>query len=186
MTNTARIALCLAAALASTACSTRPRTFSATVQPTGFATAVAGGEAQAFTTCDQLVRAGHQGNFAAVAASSAATGATLAGGTAAIAASGTIGIGATAAGYALMAALPIVGLAAGFGVNRLIRSGNERKYQRTMSACMAEMGFAVTDWARTPGRQPGVAAIGEPAAEAVNAPASEPADSDVPVIAEAS
>lgn len=171
-----KIALCLAAALASSACGTKPRTFSATVQPTGPAAAPAG-EAQAFSTCDQLVRSGHKGNFAAVAASGAATGATLMGGGAALAASGTIGIGATAAGAVMAVALPFVGIAAGFGVNRMIRSGKERKYQRTMTACMGELGYEVIDWSRAPKRQPGTAVIGDPIPAVIEeGPAAAPVD----------
>lgn len=161
MNANARIAICLAAALASTACSTKPRTFSATVQPAASLAAATAGEAQVFETCDRLVRAGHKGEFAAAAASGAATGATLVGGGAALAASGTIGIGATAAGAAMAMALPVVGMAAGFGVNRLIRSGREKKYKLNMAACMSELGYDVVDWNRAPKRQPGTAVMGE-------------------------
>lgn len=59
----------------------------------------------------------------------------------------------------LTAAIPFVGLAAGFGVNRLIRSGKERKYKRVMTECMGELGYEVVDWARAPKRQPGTATL---------------------------
>jgi len=171
-----RITICLAAALASTACSTKPRTFSATVQPaTGLAAAPAN-QAEVFSTCDRLVRAGHKSEFAAVAASGAATGATLVGGAGAIAASGTIGIGATAAGTVMMAALPFVGIAAGFGVNRMIRSGRERKYKRIMATCMGELGYEVVDWTRAAKRQPGTAVLSEPMQDAAVLEVPELAD----------
>jgi len=176
MNANGKIAICLAATLAATACSTKPRTFSATVQPTAGSAAVAADEAEAFSTCDRLVRAGRKSEFAAAAASGAATGATLVAGAAGIAASGTVGWGVSAAGAAMSVALPFVGVAAGFGVNRLIRSGNERRYRRTMTSCMAELGYDVIDWSRAPKRQPGTAVMADQAPVAPElAPAEEQA-----------
>ena len=157
MNTNRRLLACLAAALASGACSTKPRTFSAMVQPVGTLPPEARNEALSFASCDQMVRKGRNSGFAAAAASGAAAGGTMFAGAAGVAASGTIGIGASATGAVLMAAVPVVGLVAGFGVNRLIRSGHERKYKRTMSACMTEFGYEVTDWTRAPKKQPGTA-----------------------------
>lgn len=158
MNRTNKIAICIAAALAGSACSTKPRTFSATVRPA--ATVAANqNEAVAFATCDQLVRKGHKGNFASAAASGGAAGVAVVGSAAAVAASGTVGIGATTAGYAMTAAIPFVGLAAGFGVNRLIRSGREKSYRKHMTACFAELGYDVVDWTRMKKKQPGTATL---------------------------
>ena len=157
MNTNPRLLACLAAAIASSACSTKPRTFSAMVQPVGALPPEARNETLSFASCDQMVRRGQKSGFAAAAASGVAAGGTMFAGAAGVAASGTIGIGASATGAVLLAAVPVVGLVAGLGVNRLIRSGHERKYKRTMSACMTEFGYEVTDWTRAPKRQPGTA-----------------------------
>lgn len=173
MNRTPTILLCLIAALAISACSTKPRKFSASVQPS--ATVVAGqNEGLAFSTCDSLVRKGHKGNFASAAASGAAGGAALVGSAAVVAASGTVGMtGATTTGYALSAAVPVLGIAAAFGVNRAIRAGRERKYKRTMGMCMAELGYDVLDWSKTPKKQISTASlIAGPGESAETSPAA--------------
>ncbi len=159
MSRRIQFAICLATALATTACSTRPRTFSAMVDPIGGAPLVATSEGTTFTTCDQLVRSGRKSGFAAAAAQSAATGVGLFAGAAGVAASGTVGIGATAGGAVLSAAIPFVGIAAGLGINRLIRSGRERKYKAGMTSCMQEFGYDVVEWNRAPKKQPGTATL---------------------------
>lgn len=169
MTHRFQLATCLVAALACSACSTKPRTFSATVKPAAASLAVNQDEAQSFATCDQLVRKGHTSNFASAAASGAAGGAAMFGGAAAVAASGTVGIGATGAGYAMTAAIPFIGLAAGFGMNRMIRSGREKKYRKNMGLCLSELGYDVVDWTRMKKKQPGTATLAPPApAEPIN------------------
>lgn len=161
MTAHSRTALCIAAVLASTACSTKPRTFSATVRP---ATTLASSqdEGAVYATCNQLVRKGHKGNFASAAATGGAAGAAVVGSAAAVAASGTVGWGVTGTGYALSAAIPFVGLAAGFGVNRMIRSGREKSYRKNMSLCLGELGYEVVDWTRMKKKQPGTASLAPP------------------------
>lgn len=155
----AHTALCLVAALSASACSTKPRNFSAMVTPVATSQIAAQSEADVFSTCNGLVRNGHKGNFASAAASGAAGGAAMFGGAAAVAASGTVGIGATTAGAVMSAAIPFVGLAAGFGVNRMIRSGRERKYKRVMTSCMQELGYDVVDWTKIPKKQPATAIL---------------------------
>ncbi len=164
----------LVVALSASACSTKPRSFSATVTPVATSQIAAQPETDVFVTCNTLVRKGHKGNFAAAAASGGAAGLAMFGGAAAVAASGTVGIGVTTGGAVLSAAVPVVGLLAGFGVNRMIRSGRERKYKRIMSDCMQEMGYEVTDWTRAPKKQPGSATLRQPAVDAVITPAIEP------------
>ena len=173
--RSARAALCLAAALSASACSTRPRNFSATVTPAPAAQLAPRTETAAFADCNTLVRSGHKGNFAAAAASGAAGGVAVFGSAAAVAASGTVGMATSSAGYALSAAIPFVGLAAGFGMNRMIRAGRERKYKRTMTSCMQELGYDVVDWTKAPKKQPATAIL-RPAA-----PAPEPAPVPEPV-----
>lgn len=168
-------AVLLAVALSANACSTKPRSFSATVTPVEARQIAAQPEADVFATCNMLVRKGHKGNFAAAAASSGAAGLAMFGGAAAVAASGTVGIGVTTGGAVLSAAVPVVGLLAGFGVNRMIRSGRERKYKRVMGDCMQELGYEVTDWTRAPKKQPGSATLRQPAVDTVVTPAIETA-----------
>ena len=76
-----------------------------------------------------------------------------------MAASGTVGIGATTAGYALTAAIPFVGIAAGIGMNRMIRRGREKGYRKHMTTCMGELGYEVADWTRAAKKQRGTASL---------------------------
>ncbi len=163
MSHRQHLAICFVAALACSACSTKPRTFSATVRPASAALAINQGETQTFATCDQLVRKGHKGNFASAAATGGAGGVAVIGGAAFVAASGTVGWGVTTAGAVMSAAIPFVGLAAGFGVNRMIRSGREKKYRNSMSTCLGELGYDVVDWTRMKKKQPGTATLAPPA-----------------------
>lgn len=171
-----RIALCLAAALASSACSTRPRQFSATVRPTDPGQMSAGRENADFATCDKLVRAGRGSGFAAGAATGAAGGAAALGG-AAVGTSGLVGGSLSTAGAAGLAAMPVFGFAAAFGVNRMIRSGKERKYRRLMGNCLHEFGHEVVDWTKAPKRQPG---------SAIPVPAPAPGPTPPPMAAQGS
>lgn len=157
MEHPIKLATCLAAALASSGCSTRPRQFSASVMPVGAAPLAEGRAAADFTTCDRLVRGGHRSGFAAAAATGAVGGAAALGGAVAVGTSGVIGGSMSAAGAAAAAAMPIFGIAAAFGVNRMIRSGKERKYKRVMADCLHEYGYDVTDWTRTHKKESGTA-----------------------------
>ena len=165
MTTSIRIALCLGVALATSACSTKPRNFSATVTPLAATSLAAQSESQVFSTCNGLVRSGHKGNFASAAATSVAGGAgAIGGGIAAFGASSTM----AGAGAAVSVAVPVVGLVAAFGMNRMIRSGRERSYKRHMSTCMQELGYDVIDWTRVAKKQTATATMRP-------APATEPA-----------
>ena len=173
MDHRIKLAICLAAALASEACSTKPRQFSASVVPLG---AVQSGERNAtidFATCDRLVRSGHRSGFAAAAATGAVGGAAALGGAVAVGTSGLVGGSMSAAGAAAAAAMPIIGFAAAFGVNRMIRSGKERKYKRVMVDCLHEYGYDVSDWTRTHKKEPGTAIALAPISPALaDAPAN--------------
>lgn len=153
--------MCLTIALSAAGCSTRPRTFSATVTPVDGTTPLAQSETLAFANCDQQVRQGRKSGFTSVAVTGVATTVGLYGG-AGIATSGIAGGSLSAAGATAAAALPIVGFAAAFGMNRLIRSGRERKYKRTMATCMNELGYTVIDWSKVPKKQPATAKLAPP------------------------
>lgn len=151
-----------AAALMASGCSTKPRQFSAQVRPVAEPVSTAGlpqGEAAVFSSCDGMVRSGRKGEFASAAASTGAATAAVLGSVAGVAASGTVGIGASTAGYALMTAVPFVGIAAGLGMNRLIRGGRERGYRKHMTTCLAEMGYEVAQWDRAGKKQTGTATL---------------------------
>lgn len=151
-------AMCLAIALSAAGCSTRPRTFSATVTPVDSTVPLAQSEILAFTNCDSQVRQGRKNGFTTAAVTGAATTVGLYGG-AGIATSGIAGGSLSAAGATAAAAVPIIGIAAAFGMNRLIRSGRERKYKRTMTTCMNELGYKVIDWTKVPKKQPATATL---------------------------
>jgi hypothetical protein len=158
MTRQSTIALCLIAALATSACSTKPRKFSATVAPLSASSLVqSGSETDAFSTCDSLVRKGHKGNFAAAAGTGAAG---ALGGFGGVALSTTATYGSwSAAGATALAAIPIVGFASAFGVNRLIRSGREKSYKKHMDTCLIEFGYSVIDWTRVKKKQSATAML---------------------------
>ena len=181
MNRTVSLALCLSLAASISACSTKPRTFSAAVIPLNTAQGGSTSESVTFETCNQMVRTGRKNGFVSAAAQGAAGGVGVLAGAAGVAASGTIGIGTTAGGAILSAAIPFVGLAAGFGVNRLIRSGRERKYKAAMTTCMNEFGYDVVEWTRAPKKQPGTATLR--ASSPAPSSASATGDAAPPIVA---
>ncbi len=184
MNHQLKIATCLAAAMATSACSTKPRQFSASVTPIDTMSLANGSEAADFSTCDRLVRSGHRSSFAAAAATGAAGGAAALGGAVAVGTTGLVGGSMSAAGAAAAAAMPIIGFAAAFGVNRMIRSGKERKYKRVMADCMQEFGYAVVDWSRTHKKEPGTAiALTRPVSVPMKQPVSPAVAAPEPTIA---
>ncbi|ANY19137.1 hypothetical protein A6F68_00604 [Tsuneonella dongtanensis] len=160
-------AICLVAAFAASACSTKPRQFSAQVRPVAATqpqTGLQQTERAAYTTCDQMVRHGRKSGFASAAATSGAGVAGMAGG-AGLAFTGLGGGSLASAGATAAAAMPIVGFFAAFGMNRAIRGGREKGYRKHMTTCMDEMGYQVVDWSRAPKKQSGTAML-VPATEA--------------------
>jgi len=123
-------------------CSTRPRNFAAQV-------AVPSAELAAFETdyrtCSSLVAQGRRSDFREAAMTVGASGAGALGG-AAVSVASVSAVGFSGAGMIASAAIPGIGLLAGFGVSRMIRSGNERKFKRAMTACLGEYGYTVDDW----------------------------------------
>ena len=143
MTNKMILATAAAAMLA-TGCSTRPRNFTAELSaPVADRMAFEGD----FRTCQTMVRQGRKSGFKDAAAMGLATGVGAVGGGAALASAGLIGVNiGTGAVSALTYAVPFIGVFAGFGVSRAIRSGREGKYKRAMSTCLDEYGYGVSRW----------------------------------------
>lgn len=139
-------------------CSTRPRNFAASVN-----TPVADRMAfeSDYRTCQQLVAAGHKSNFKGAAATALTTGVGTIGTGAAIAGLGmggvNVGTGAVSASFA---AMPVIGILAGFGVSRAIRGGRERKFKRAMGDCLTEYGYSVDSWVKLERKADPVAAAG--------------------------
>lgn len=143
MTNKMILATAAAAMLA-TGCSTRPRNFTAELSAPVVDRAVFENE---FRTCQALVRQGRKSGFKDAAAMGLATGVGAVGGGAALASAGLIGVNiGTGAVSALTYAVPFIGVFAGFGVSRAIRSGREGKYKRAMNTCLDEYGYGVSRW----------------------------------------
>lgn len=151
----------VAVALSASACSTKPRQFSAQVRPVaGTPLAATSGprEGVAYTSCDAMVRKGRKSGFASAAAMSGA-GAVGAVGGMGVAFTGLGGGTLASAGATAAAAIPVLGIVAAFGMNRAIRGGRERGYRKHMTACMDEMGYQVVDWSRAPKKEHGTASL---------------------------
>ena len=137
-------------------CSSRPRQFTATINPPASDEAAYHRD---FASCDILALKGYKSDFKALALSTAGgtavgfgvgVAATSIAATSAITAGGIGGIGTgLAAGVtAGTGALLIVGLPVGFGISRAIRGGREKRLKRSLSACLGEYGYTVADWSR--------------------------------------
>ncbi|WP_341712211.1 hypothetical protein [Erythrobacter sp.] len=146
MQNRPYTACLVALSVMAAGCSTRPRNFSANVSaPVADRMAFEND----YRTCEKLVRAGHSSNFKGAAATIATTGVATVGAGAAIVSTGLGGVNvATGAASASLAAVPVIGVLAGFGVSRAIRGGKERAYKRTMGDCLAEYGYPVGTWTK--------------------------------------
>ena len=143
MTNKMILATAAAAMLAS-GCSTRPRNFTAELSAPVPDRAALESD---FRTCQTMVRQGRKSGFKDAAAMGLATGVGAVGGGAALASAGLIGVNiGTGAVSALTYAVPFIGVFAGFGVSRAIRSGREGKYKRAMNTCLDEYGYGVSRW----------------------------------------
>lgn len=160
-----------ASAMLLSGCSTRPRNFAASVSaPVADRAAFE----NYHRNCQTLVRNGHTGAFRTAAATALATGVGTVGSGMAMAGAGMVGITSSgAAGAAAIAAMPVVGIFAGFGVSRMIRSGKERKYKRAMTACLSEYGYAVDGWTKVHKRED-AAQIAARSAQISVAPAPAP------------
>lgn len=135
----------LAASILVTGCSTRPRNFAASVSTPGADHTAFESD---YRTCDTLVRSGRKTGFRDAAITGLATGgATVGAGALAVASGGGVNI-ATGAVSTSFAAMPFVGILAGFGVSRAIRGGKEKKQKQAMADCLAEYGYTVDGWTK--------------------------------------
>lgn len=141
---TGRLIVAAAAALALTACSSRPRNFTPTL-------AAVPADQRALDTavaeCGQLLADGKlnsEGRLASGAAGAAAGGATLAAGAAAASSAGLYGGMAVAS--ATIVAIPFVALAGAWGMSKIKRKKKEKAIQLAMSGCLAERGYTVAGW----------------------------------------
>ena len=125
-------------------CSTRPREFSATLNPPAADVATYDHD---FGVCRALVRNGVKSGFKDAAVMTGVGVAGAFGTGAAMAGAGAVGIGMSGgAAAAATAGLLIVPIGLGFGVSRMIRSGRERRQKVAMENCLAEYGYTPTGW----------------------------------------
>ena len=137
----------LAAVVLLASCSSAPREFEPQLaQP---AQDVAAYEA-AFVQCREDVAAGKRSNFREGRATTAGAGVAVGAGAgmvmASSAASGMGMMAGPAAAAALGAGMLIFAPVAIFGASRAIRAGKEKEIKAAMSACLAEEGYAVSEW----------------------------------------
>lgn len=122
-------------------CSTKPRNFAASVS-TPVTDQVA--FENDYRTCQKLVSAGRTSGFH----DAALTGVGGAGAGALFGAGSFAAASSWSAAGAMATAVPFVGVFASFGISRAIRGGKEKKLKRGMTACLAEYGYSVADWAK--------------------------------------
>lgn len=166
-------------------CSTRPRNFAPQIAMPDSGTASFEGD---YRTCAALVAQGRDSDFKSAAATFGAAGAGALGG-AAVSVASVSAVGFSGAGMIASAAIPGIGLIAGFGMSRMIRSGKERKFKRRMEACLGEYGYSVADWTRIDRRDDAASVAmanaggGERTGEG-DATAEQPVQSEAPLLAE--
>ncbi len=132
--------------LATSACSTRPRYFTATVNPPP---SDAAKFEQDVALCRALVGKGHKSEFLAQAASVGAGTLAASAVTTAAVISTTGFLEATAASTALGAVALPFGVLAGFGITRVIRSKRERTLKASLTTCLSEFNYTVVAWTPT-------------------------------------
>ena len=145
-----RVCIAVIGALMLSACSSRPREFTASLaappaDPAGFETA--------HETCRTLVAQGYRSGFGARIASAGAgvagVGAGIAVGMGAGAATLGSGAGVAAAGVAASTALvmvPVLGVAAAWGISKRRKAKKEREIKSAMGLCLSEQGYTVDSW----------------------------------------
>lgn len=145
-----------ATALVISGCSSRPRHFTATLNPPAADEAA---YQRDFATCDTLARKGYKSNFKAAALSTVGGtavgfGAGVAASSVAVASVGTGGsifggLNGIGAGVgAGVGAMFVVGLPVGFGISRAIRGGREKRLKKNISSCLSEYGYTTAEWTR--------------------------------------
>jgi hypothetical protein len=133
-------------ALAVSGCSSRPRYFTASLNPP---TADAPSFERDMALCRNLVAQGNRSGFKTAALKIG--GGAVAGIGSGVAIAAVAPLTVTTIGVASYA-MPVVGFAAGFGISRAIRSGREKKLKQALANCLAEYGYAVEQW--TPTKRP--------------------------------
>lgn len=157
------IALVAALAVSLTACSSRPRQFAPQMQ---VAVTDQAKFAADYETCRVLVARGQRSGFGAQVASGGAgvaagvgAGAAMMGGTA-----GTMA-GAAAAASAAVVLMPIVGVAAAWGLAKNRRLKKEKEIKEATALCLSELGYTVSGWKRDKDQKPIKTPKPEPAPE---------------------
>lgn len=147
-----RTALVIGLSLSLTACSSTPRQFAPEMQvavadPTKFSAD--------YQHCRKLVASGQRTGFGAQIASGGVgvaagvgVGAAVAGGT-----YGTMAGAAAAAGAALVL-MPIVGVAAAWGLAKNRRLKKEKEVKEATALCLSETGYTVSGWKRDKNQKP--------------------------------
>jgi len=148
------IAACCALLMAS--CSSRPREFIAVLEPPPADIVKYTADHEA---CRTLVAQGVRSGFASRMASGG-VGVAAGVGAGAAAFGGTAGSMAAAAGAAsaAMVMMPVVGLAAAWGLAKAQKAKKERELKGAMRQCLLEQGYTVTDWQVTKRRKKAPAA----------------------------
>lgn len=161
-----RVCVAVVGALMLSACSSRPREFVATLaappaDQTGFDAAN--------ESCRTLVAQGYRSGFGARIASAGAgvagVGAGLAVGAGVGAATAGTGAGMAAAGAAISTALvmvPVLGVAAAWGLSKNRKLKKEREIKSAMKLCLSEQGYAVDGWRKAKRRGKTVAGFVRP------------------------
>ena len=145
-------ALVIGLSVSLAACSSQPRQFSPEMQ---VAVSDAAKFAADYEQCRTLVAGGLRSGFGAQVASGGVgvaagvgVGAAVAGGT-----YGTMAGAAAAAGAALVL-MPIVGVAAAWGLAKNRRLKKEKEIKQATALCLSETGYTVSGWKRDKGQKP--------------------------------
>jgi hypothetical protein len=160
-----------ASAVLVTGCASTPRSFAPVLAA---APADTGAYEQVLASCQEI--AAQSGGRRSGRLASAGAGIVGGAGAAAVGTAATAGTyssygAAAAAGGALIVAVPIIGLAAAWGLSRINRGNKERRINQAAQDCLATEGYAVTSWERVRDRQP----VDEPVVESEQV-ASQDAD----------
>ncbi|MBA3677058.1 MAG: hypothetical protein H0W74_06585 [Sphingosinicella sp.] len=147
-----QIVLVTGLAVSLAGCSSRPRQFAPEMK---VAVSDPAKYAADYETCRTLVANGQRSGFAGQVASGGAgvaagvgAGAVVMGGT-----GGTLA-GAAAAASAAMVMMPIVGIAAAWGLAKNRRLKKEKEIKQATALCLSEAGYMVTGWERDKHQKP--------------------------------
>lgn len=151
-----------ASAVLVTGCASTPRSFAPVLAA---APADDGTFRQVLASCQEIAAQSggrRSGRLASAGAGIAGGAGAAAAGTAATAGTYSSYGAAAAAGGAVIVAVPIIGLAAAWGLARINRGNKERRINQATQDCLATEGYAVTSWERVRDRPPVVWSVDEP------------------------